>query len=68
MECPKCGKEMEKGIIQSCGSRIIWDKKKHHLSVMPSAEGIELDFDLVSTVIENAYCCKACKTIMFDYK
>ncbi len=36
MECSKCGKEMEKGIIQSCGSRIIWDTKKHRISVMPS--------------------------------
>ena len=67
MLCPKCGKEMEKGLLQSNGSTLIWDTKKHSICVRPSENGIGLAFDYISATVENVYCCRECKIISFDY-
>ena len=33
MNCPFCGKEMERGFLQT-GNKIIWAKKQHSVSLV----------------------------------
>ena len=68
MNCPYCGKEMEKGVIQS-PHEISWQKKKsfigramfHENSIVLS----ELSMLKGSAVI--AYLCRDCQKIVIDY-
>ena len=68
--CPYCQNEMEKGIVQTAGNNLFWDKNpKHNLFyTVPSKQGIKLSYRPIGgAYIENAYCCKKCNTIMFQY-
>lgn len=68
MNCPYCGKEMEKGVIQS-PHEISWKKKKSFFGRAMFHEGSvvlsELSFMSGSAVI--AYLCRDCKKIVIDY-
>ena len=68
MNCPYCGKEMDKGVIQS-PHEISWKKKKSFIGRAMFHEGSvvlsELSFMSGSAAI--AYLCRDCKKIVIDY-
>lgn len=68
MTCPYCGKEMEKGVIQS-PHEINWKKKKAFIGRAMFHKGSivlsELSYLSGSAVI--AYLCRDCKKIVIDY-
>lgn len=69
MKCPKCENSMYIGYLQSTGSRIIWDTKKHSILLDPSDDGILITETFVKTsTVDRAYCCKDCKIIVFQYE
>lgn len=70
MKCPYCGKEMEKGFMQS-PQEIAWleGEKRHFLSKADFYEGSvvlsKLSFLKGSAV--TAYLCRDCKKVLIDY-
>ncbi|MDR1160668.1 MAG: PF20097 family protein [Syntrophomonadaceae bacterium] len=65
MTCPKCGGEMETGIIQG-GQMLIWTPKKHKISMHPRNDGkdIVLDKNFLAGAAVEAFCCRKCDFIM----
>jgi len=66
MICPYCNKEMEAGYLQT-GSRIAWTKEIHKFSILPRKGEIMLENNVFKGVNFQAYICKHCKKILFDY-
>ncbi len=67
MLCPFCGKEMEKGFLQS-GSMMVWVKKKHMLSLHPKEGEVLLDKNYVTSCAVPAWICKECKKVIAEYE
>ena len=67
MLCPFCGKEMEKGLLQS-GSIMVWVRKKHMLSLHPKEGEVLLDKNYVTSCTVPFWICKACKKVIADYE
>jgi hypothetical protein len=61
MNCPKCNKEMESGVIQA-GGMIIWTPKAHKLSLLPREDGRDIVFDrnYITSPKAEARCCRDC--------
>ena len=69
MKCPKCENNMRVGYLQTTGSRIIWDTKKHSLLLDPSDDGVIISDTFIKTAsVDRAYCCKSCNIIVFQYE
>ena len=66
MNCPTCGKMMEKGLVQ-VGSRAVWVRKKHLVSLLPREGEVELARNLMGYAAIPAYICKDCKKVLMDY-
>lgn len=67
MKCPKCKKEMEKGYLQS-GRQILFSPVKKKLN--PSRYSKKTDTRITSffDYAVDAYICKDCKEVVFNYK
>ena len=71
MNCPYCGKEMEKGFIQ-CRDGVSWQKKERLVAALP---GLSKDSVILarshgspfSGAAAIAHCCPDCKKIVIDY-
>ena len=68
MNCPKCGKDMISGFLQT-GNIIAFNKTRHKISLNPKHE----DDVMIAkkTLISNdfhAFICKECGLVCFDYK
>lgn len=67
MKCPKCGKEMESGYLQT-DKIMAFNQHIHKLSLHPKDEG---DLLIVNNMISGANfkgaVCKDCGLIIFDY-
>jgi len=68
MRCPFCGGFMEKGMIQSGGSLLVWVRKKHYLSLLPKEGEVLLDRNYLSGAIIPARICKQCKKVIAEYQ
>ena len=66
MNCPVCDKMMEKGLVQ-VGSRAVWVKKKHRISLLPREGEVELGRNLMGCCAIPAWICKECKQVLMDY-
>ncbi len=66
MKCPVCGKEMEKGYIQTM-QRIGWVKALHKLSLLPKSGEIMLANHVMRGVHFQAWLCRECQEIVFHY-
>lgn len=66
MQCPFCGTNMEKGLLQS-GQIILWAKKKHYISLNAKEGEVELARSFLGGCYLPAYICKACKKVVLDY-
>ena len=66
MNCPKCGKIMEKGLVQ-VGTRATWVKKKHLVSLLPREGEVELGRNLRGYCAIPSHICKNCKQVLMDY-
>ena len=70
MNCPYCGKEMEKGYLQARDG-IAWNKKERRvaaLSMMGSDLALAKASGIYSGAVAIAYNCKECKKIIVDYE
>ena len=65
MNCPKCGKMMEQGLVQT--SAVTWVKKKHKISLLPGADEVMLGRSLMGYCTIPSHICKDCKTVLMDY-
>ena len=66
MNCPVCGKEMEKGYVQtSCG--LTWVKQKRVISLFPQEGSINLPGSTFSGLAVDAFVCRTCKKMVVDY-
>ncbi|MBR0104296.1 MAG: hypothetical protein IKD83_00065 [Firmicutes bacterium] len=70
MICPYCGKEMEKGLIQS-PQEIAWLKgdKKHMFgrAVLHEGSVILSQLSVMKGSAVTAYLCRDCKKVLIDY-
>ena len=72
MNCPYCGKEMEKGFIQ-CRDGVSWQKEERLVAAL---SGLSKDSvilarshgSLFSGAAAIAYHCSGCKKIVIDYE
>lgn len=65
-KCPKCGGELEKGFLNSHSS-LWWDTKPH--KVMQDGEQLTPSLNWRWSIQNlEAYRCKKCKLIMFEYE
>ena len=65
MNCPKCGKIMEEGLVQA--SAVTWVKKKHKISLLPGADEVMLGRSLMGYCAIPSHICKDCKQVLMDY-
>ncbi len=68
MECPYCGDEMDKGVIQSA-REIFWSikkKKVFFISDISNGDVSIAPFGWSGSKAE-AYLCKSCKKMIIDY-
>ncbi|MFQ9924146.1 MAG: PF20097 family protein [Beduini sp.] len=67
MNCPKCGKEMQSGYLQT-NKIMAFNQHIHKLSLLPKDEG---DLLIVNNTVRGAnfkgFICKDCGLIVFDY-
>jgi hypothetical protein len=63
--CPKCGGELEKGFLMS-NEPLFWDTKTHKFF---ADSGEQLTFKLTRFTYQSleAYRCKKCQLVMFEY-
>ena len=66
MKCPTCSAPMEYGFVQ-VGTRAVWVKKKHLISLLPKQDEVELCRNLMGYAAVPAYICKSCKQVLMDY-
>ena len=66
MNCPFCKQDMEYGFVQ-VGSRAVWVRKKHLVSLLPKKGEVELCRNLMGYAAVPAHICKACKQVLMDY-
>ena len=66
MNCPKCGKLMEDGLVQA-GARAVWVRKKHLVSLLPKKGEVDLGRNLMGYCAIPSSICKTCKTVLMDY-
>lgn len=66
MNCPFCGKEMERGFLQT-GNKIIWAKKQHSVSLVAKEGEVALGNAIFGGIALDAFICKDCKKVVVDY-
>ena len=66
MQCPVCGNEMRQGYIQ-CKQILSWVKTPHWISLRPEPGEVLLGKNLFKGPCFEAYICKKCKKVLFDY-
>ena len=67
VRCPFCEQNMEKGLLQSGGSMIVWVKNKHYFSLKPKAGEVVLDRNYLTGGSVHAWICKDCKRVVIEY-
>ena len=65
MNCPKCGKIMEHGLVQA--STLTWVRKKHKISLLPKKGEVMLGRSIMGYCAIPSHICKDCKTVLMDY-
>ena len=65
MICPYCGKEMEKGKIQTNGSTMLFSVNDYAFLKVARAKDVQLAKGYNSNV--EAYNCPECKKIVIEY-
>ena len=70
MKCPYCGKEMEKGLLQS-PQEIAWlnGERKHFFGKAEFHDGsvVLSEFSFLKGSVVTAYLCRDCKKVLIDY-
>lgn len=67
MKCPKCGKEMMQGFLQT-GNLVAFNKKRHKISITPKDKDDVMIAQSVFTASDfNGWICKECGLVTFDY-
>ena len=61
MNCPKCGKEMEAGILFG-NAPLLWTPKKRPL-LIPK----DCDESIINGEFPEAFICKFCRKVIVDY-
>lgn len=68
MNCPQCGKEMQKGYLQT-GNMVAFNKTRHRISLNPKDSGDVMIAKKVFTSADfNGFICRECGLVLFDYK
>ena len=72
MKCPYCNQEMEAGFLTSDARCIAWRRERHEPGLVSRNDrnsGVQFSQErrLGAAVVENAYCCAACRKIVIDY-
>ena len=71
MKCPYCNQDMEAGFLTSDARCIAWRRERHEPGLVSRNDrhsGVQLARKtLGAAVVENAYCCAACRKIVVDY-
>lgn len=66
MNCPKCGKIMEEGLVQA-GGAVTWVREKHKVSLLPKEGEVMLGRSIMGYCAIPAHICKSCKKVLVDY-
>ena len=66
MNCPKCGKMMEEGLVQANGP-VVWVKRKHLISLKPKKGEVMLGRRIMGGCAIPASICKDCKQVLVEY-
>lgn len=67
MNCPKCGKEMKQGFLQT-GNLIAFNKTRHKLSLnSKDVDDVMIAQKAFTSSDFNGWICKECGLVTFDY-
>lgn len=67
MNCPKCGKEMKQGFLQT-GNLVAFNKKRHKLFLTPKdGDDVIIAQNAFTGSDFNGWICKECGLVTFDY-
>lgn len=68
MNCPKCGKEMQSGFLQT-GNIVAFNKTRHKISLNSKhEEDVMIAKKALTSSDFHAFICKECGLVLFDYK
>ena len=68
MKCPKCGKDMQPGFLQTA-KIVAFNKTRHKISLNPKdKEDIVLARKAFTGTDFQVLICKVCGLVVFDYK
>ena len=68
MKCPKCGKDMQPGFLQTA-KIVAFNKTRHKISLNPKdKEDIVLARKAFTGMDFQGFICKECGLVVFDYK
>lgn len=67
MDCPKCGKEMKAGFLQT-GGIIAFNERRHMVSLNPKdPEDVMIFKKAFASADFPGFICKECGLVIFDY-
>lgn len=68
MNCPKCGRDMSSGFLQT-GNIIAFNKTRYKISLNPKDDGdIMIAKKAFTSNDFHAFICEECGLVLFDYK
>lgn len=67
MKCPKCGKFMEQGYLNTGGSRLLWTAEPNRMDTLPRPDDVVLQRHLRWKSRNEAHICKECRCIWVEY-
>lgn len=68
MDCPKCGRGMDSGVLQA-GNLMAFNKKRYKISISPrDKEDVMIAQQFLTGANFNGWICKECGLVVFDYK
>lgn len=66
-KCPKCGKYMYEGCLNSGGNRIMWTKERNRWEAWPGPGDVVLQKHLRIKSSTTAYICTDCRLVLVEY-
>lgn len=68
MNCPKCNKDMQTGFLQTANI-VAFNKTRHKISLNPKdKDDVMIARKAFTGTDFNAFICKECGLVLFDYK
>lgn len=68
MNCPQCGKSMQRGYLSAGGARLLWTPSPRKFSTLPGENDVLLQgISFTGKNKVEAYLCTECRTVVAQY-